>query len=77
MGSSHVIGRTRRRKCLGSKSVSVEGRSFQKIIYSAQDIAKRVASIGAEITNAYPPDADLLLLDYCLIVLTLYLYFLN
>lgn len=42
--------------------MSVEGRSFQKIIYSAQDIAKRVASIGAEITNAYPPDADLLLL---------------
>ena len=42
--------------------MSVESRSFQKIIYSAEDIAKRVASIGAEITNAYPPDADLLLL---------------
>ena len=42
--------------------MSVERRSFQKIIYSAEDIAKRVASIGAEITNSYPPDADLLLL---------------
>lgn len=39
-----------------------EGRSFRKIVYSAEDIAKRVASIGAEITNAYPSDADLLLL---------------
>ena len=37
------------------------GRSFRKIIYSADDIASRVASMGADITSAYPPDADLLL----------------
>lgn len=42
--------------------MSIESHSFQKMIYSAEDIAKRVVSIGTEITNAYPSDADLLLL---------------
>jgi len=36
--------------------------SLEHIVYSASEIAARVARMGAEIVAAYPPDADILLL---------------
>lgn len=38
------------------------GRALKRIVYSANDIAARVAVIGAEITEAYPLGEDVLLL---------------
>ncbi|MCG8469385.1 MAG: hypoxanthine phosphoribosyltransferase [Gemmatimonadetes bacterium] len=38
------------------------GRDLRRIVYSADDIARRVARMGAAITDAYPPGDDLLLL---------------
>jgi hypoxanthine phosphoribosyltransferase len=37
------------------------GRAVRRIVYSAEDIARRVQELGAEITTAYP-DGDLLVL---------------
>ncbi len=38
------------------------GEPLGRIVYSASEIAARVAGMGAEITAAYAPDADILLL---------------
>lgn len=38
------------------------GEPLGRIVYSASEIAARVAGMGAEIAAAYPPDADILLL---------------
>ena len=42
--------------------VRAGGRPLGRVVYSASDIAQRVAEMGAEITAAYPMDADVLLL---------------
>jgi hypoxanthine phosphoribosyltransferase len=39
----------------------LNGRAVRRIVYSADDIARRVLELGAEITTAYP-DGDLLVL---------------
>jgi hypoxanthine phosphoribosyltransferase len=39
----------------------LEGRAVKRIVFDANDIARRVAEMGAEITEAYP-DGDLLVL---------------
>jgi hypoxanthine phosphoribosyltransferase len=38
------------------------GQDVRHIVYSASDIAERVAEMGQEITSAYPPGEDLLVL---------------
>lgn len=38
------------------------GRELRRIVYTAEEIAARVAVIGEEIVQAYPADADLLML---------------
>jgi hypoxanthine phosphoribosyltransferase len=38
------------------------GRELGRIVYSAEEIADRVESMGSEIAEAYDPDADVLLL---------------
>ncbi len=38
------------------------GRELRRIVYSADDIANRVAVMGAEITEAYPPGENVLML---------------
>ncbi len=38
------------------------GEPLGRIVYSASEISARVARMGADITAAYPPDADVLLL---------------
>ncbi len=38
------------------------GREMRRIVYSAPEIAARVRAMGSEITEAYEPDADLLML---------------
>jgi len=38
------------------------GRALHRIVYSADDIARRVADMGAEITEAYPAGENVLLL---------------
>ena len=42
--------------------VRAGGRPLGRIVYSESDIAARVAKLGAEITAAYPKDADVLIL---------------
>jgi hypoxanthine phosphoribosyltransferase len=39
----------------------LEGRAVKRVVFDANDIARRVAELGAEITSAYP-DGDLLVL---------------
>lgn len=38
------------------------GVALQRVVYTAEDIARRVAEMGREIGEAYPPDEDILVL---------------